>query len=96
MCATLTPSVREFTRPTYSSIIFGLLPAASIRVGFSINVGMKLACRAFLTASSTLFRWFVLPTNPAALLPKFDESRCLTVDHALRGTEQFAFFHLGE
>ncbi|MND02503.1 hypothetical protein D3C83_219010 [compost metagenome] len=26
--ATLTPSVAEFTRPMYSSMIFGLLPAA--------------------------------------------------------------------
>jgi hypothetical protein len=29
-----------FTLPTNSSISLGLLPAASIRTGFSINVGM--------------------------------------------------------
>jgi hypothetical protein len=28
------------TRPTYSSMSFGLLPAAVIRVGFSIRVGI--------------------------------------------------------
>ena len=32
MCATLKPSVPEFTRPIYSSINFGLLPAASMRL----------------------------------------------------------------
>jgi len=30
----------ELTRPMYSSINFGLLPAASIRVGVGINVGI--------------------------------------------------------
>src|SRR5262249_48312305 len=29
-----------FTRPTYSSISFGLVPAASTRVGLGINVGI--------------------------------------------------------
>ena len=33
MCATLTAAVPEFTRPTYSSIAFGGLPAATMRVG---------------------------------------------------------------
>src|SRR6266545_7349992 len=36
----LTCSLRELTRPMYSSISLGLLPAAWIRVGDSINVGM--------------------------------------------------------
>src|SRR5882724_1411259 len=40
MCATLTTSVFEFTRPMTSSMSFGLLPAAVIRVGFSMSVGM--------------------------------------------------------
>ena len=30
----------EFTRPMYSSINFGLFPAASMRVGNEIRVGM--------------------------------------------------------
>src|SRR5262249_28912544 len=38
--ATLTASCPEFTRPAYSSMRFGLLPAAAITVGFSIKVGM--------------------------------------------------------
>ncbi len=36
----LTPESPVFTLPTNSSINLGLFPAASIRVGFSINVGM--------------------------------------------------------
>ena len=39
MCAMLTSCVPEFTRPTYSSISFGLLPDASTRAGRAINVG---------------------------------------------------------
>src|ERR1019366_1711156 len=42
ICAMLTASVFEFTRPTTSSISFGLLPAAVIRLGFSMSVGMVL------------------------------------------------------
>src|SRR5579864_2067270 len=40
MWATLVADVLEFTRPTYSSIIFGLFPAALMRVGCGIRVGM--------------------------------------------------------
>src|SRR5437868_1970173 len=40
MCARLTASVLELTRPTYSSIAFGLLPAATMRVGLLISSGM--------------------------------------------------------
>src|SRR5262249_61215836 len=40
MCAPLTASVFEFTRPTYSSIVFGRFPAATMRVGFAMWVGM--------------------------------------------------------
>ena len=40
MCATLAAEVFEFTRPMYSSMIFGLLPAAWIRVGCGMRVGM--------------------------------------------------------
>ena len=32
------PEVAEFTRPTYSSISFGWLPAAGMRVGWEIRV----------------------------------------------------------
>src|SRR5262249_41064794 len=39
ICAILTSPWPELTRPTYSSISFGLLPAASIRVGLAINLG---------------------------------------------------------
>src|SRR5450755_4769748 len=46
MWATLTPVVLLFTLPTYSSISLGLLPAASTRVGWEINVGgMSLLAR---------------------------------------------------
>src|ERR1041385_2034093 len=41
MRATLTASVREFTRPMNSSMIFGLFPAAAMTDGFSISVGMR-------------------------------------------------------
>src|SRR6185369_7151962 len=41
MCATLAAEVPLFTRPTYSSMIFGLFPAASIRVGCAIRVGIE-------------------------------------------------------
>src|SRR5688572_32552544 len=44
MCATLSASVFELTRPTYSSMRLGLLPAASMVVGLSISVGMRRAC----------------------------------------------------
>ena len=37
MCATLTGEVPEFTRPIYSWMIFGLLPADSIRMGLEIE-----------------------------------------------------------
>jgi hypothetical protein len=33
------------TRPTYSSMSFGLLPAAVMRVGCGIRVGMGLSFR---------------------------------------------------
>ena len=36
----LTPVVDEFTRPMYSSMSLGLLPAASTRVGCEITVGI--------------------------------------------------------
>jgi hypothetical protein len=32
---------REFTRPTNSSMIFGLLPAAVMRLGLSMSVGIS-------------------------------------------------------
>src|SRR5829696_5405065 len=40
MWATLTRSSPVFTRPAYSSISFGLVPAASTRLGVSISCGM--------------------------------------------------------
>jgi len=39
MCATLAALSREFTRPMYSSINLGLLPAAAMRVGCGMRVG---------------------------------------------------------
>jgi hypothetical protein len=42
MWATLSSFVFEFTRPTYSSISLGLLPAAVTRLGAGIRVGMAL------------------------------------------------------
>jgi hypothetical protein len=39
MWATLTRASAEFTRPAYSSISFGLFPAAVMRVGAGIRVG---------------------------------------------------------
>jgi len=46
MRATLTPAVWELTRPTYSSISLGLLPAAWMTVGCGISVGMLVALGA--------------------------------------------------
>src|SRR5207249_7994412 len=40
-CATLTAAVFEVTRPTYSSICFGTLPAATMRVGWVMCSGME-------------------------------------------------------
>ena len=40
MRATLTAASPEFTRPTYSSMRLGRLPAAAITVGASISFGM--------------------------------------------------------
>src|SRR5215210_7165573 len=40
MCATLTRSSCVFTRPAYSSMSFGLVPAASTRLGLSISCGI--------------------------------------------------------
>jgi hypothetical protein len=42
MCETLTDGVPEFTRPTYSRMILGFVPAARIVVGFSIRVGISM------------------------------------------------------
>src|SRR5580700_3210699 len=42
MRAMLTASVAELTRPTYSAIRFGRLPAAATIVGFSIRSGMDM------------------------------------------------------
>src|SRR6476646_8100635 len=39
MRATLTDAWPELTRPAYSSIVFGLLPAAAMTVGRGISVG---------------------------------------------------------
>lgn len=41
MCAMLTGSVPEFTRPMYSRMILGFVPAARMVVGFSISVGIS-------------------------------------------------------
>src|SRR5438552_7229436 len=41
MCATLTASVFELMRPTYSSICFGTLPAATMREGWVMCSGME-------------------------------------------------------
>ncbi len=43
MGAILTADSPLLARPTYSSISFGLLPAASMRVGFSISVGISIS-----------------------------------------------------
>jgi hypothetical protein len=40
MRATLVLVWPEFTRPAYSSIVLGVLPAAWMMVGFSISLGM--------------------------------------------------------
>src|ERR1051326_8727461 len=48
MCATLAAEVFELTRPMYSSISLGLLPAASMRVGCVIRVGMDEASSVVL------------------------------------------------
>src|ERR1700752_341335 len=42
MCATLTRSSPVLTRPAYSSMSFGLVPAASTRLGLSISSGIAL------------------------------------------------------
>jgi hypothetical protein len=42
MWAMLTADSPVLTRPTYSSMSFGLLPAAVIHEGFSISVGIVL------------------------------------------------------
>ena len=41
MWATLTPAVLVLTRPMYSSISLGLVPAAEMRVGCATSVGMS-------------------------------------------------------
>jgi hypothetical protein len=41
----LTVASPLLTRPTYSSMTFGLLPAASVRVGVSISVGIVFSSR---------------------------------------------------
>src|SRR5205823_12256769 len=41
MCATLTAAVFELTRPTYSSICFGRVPAARMRAGWATCSGME-------------------------------------------------------
>jgi hypothetical protein len=41
MCAMLAAEVFEVTRPMYSSINLGLLPAAAMRVGCGISVGIR-------------------------------------------------------
>src|SRR5437867_8558122 len=48
MCATLTRSVAELTRPKYSSMRFGLLPAARIRVGAGMWIGIRVAREGLL------------------------------------------------
>src|SRR5437762_13001552 len=40
ICAMLSASVAELTRPTYSRLIFGLLPAASTTLGDAMSVGI--------------------------------------------------------
>jgi hypothetical protein len=41
MWATLAAEVLELTRPMYSSMSLGLLPADWMRVGWEIKVGMQ-------------------------------------------------------
>src|SRR5262245_48072529 len=43
MCATLTAVVPEFTRPTYSSMFLGLLPAATMHVALGIRIGVAMS-----------------------------------------------------
>src|SRR6202049_5335826 len=45
MWATLSAEVFELTRPMYSSMSLALLPAAWIRVGWEMSVGMSLGFR---------------------------------------------------
>src|SRR3954451_10399593 len=53
MCATLTRSSPLFTRPAYSSMSLGLVPAASTRDGASINSGMCRKSLGFRAMSVT-------------------------------------------
>ena len=52
MCATLAADVFVVTRPTYSSMSLGLLPAEGMRVACGINVGMAWAFGFRLLAAS--------------------------------------------
>src|SRR5580692_3181073 len=48
--ATLTPAVLELMRPMYSSMSLGLVPAAEMRVGCAIKVGMSAPLRRITVA----------------------------------------------
>jgi|HubBroStandDraft_2_1064218.scaffolds.fasta_scaffold337242_2 hypothetical protein len=62
MWATLAAEVLVLTRPTYSSMSFGLLPADWMRVGWEIRVGMD---SGFGLALSLLRLRFGYEFNPA-------------------------------
>ena len=51
MCATLAPSVAEFTLPIYSSINLGLFPADWMRLGAEIRVGNVVLLHGAMVAS---------------------------------------------
>ena len=60
MCAMLSRDSPEFTRPMYSSMIFGLLPAAVMRVGVEIIVGIATRCYRIAVLIAIVNRFFRL------------------------------------
>ena len=52
MWATLADEVWELTRPTYSSMSLGLLPADWMRVGCGIRIGIRHSAFGFRLSAS--------------------------------------------
>jgi hypothetical protein len=88
MRATLTRLCPELTRPAYSSIRFGLLPAAWTTAGRSMSRGILCLSFQFLVATLMSIKarpaWFITASNLSPNSPADSASRV--------GTQ---FMHMG-
>ncbi len=70
MCAMLSRVSPAFTRPMNSSMIFGLLPAAVMRVGVEISVGIgnRLMSKSSVASNNFAIRVYGIAVSIAIVI----------------------------